>query len=121
LGACELLPNSDDARMAQGVHYRKASTTQVDGDDGAGVESLEGREMSEFQFETGRGDIPVRKYAKIQTVARKHGATFTNVRLPDGWRYWFSSPNQGFPFDRDRAEAVVADLRAARLYPIPVK
>lgn len=77
--------------------------------------------MSEFQFKTGTGDVPIRKYTKIQAIARKHGATFTNVRLPEGWRFWFSAPNGGFPFDRHRAEAVVADLERAKLYPIPVK
>lgn len=70
--------------------------------------------MSEYMFGLGRGNVPAALADRINKIAKRHGACFTNPKLPgEGWRYWFACPNLGFPFDKATAEAVFADLRAA--------
>lgn len=72
--------------------------------------------MSEFMFGVGRGELTSTAYRKIDKIAGRHGATVTNPRLPGtGWKFWFSAPNRGNPFDRQTSDAVFADLRAAGL------
>jgi hypothetical protein len=70
--------------------------------------------MSEHHFGLGRGRVSKEDYRRIDQIAAKHGATFTNPNLPgDGWRYWFSCPNRGQPFDGDTARAVLGEVEAA--------
>lgn len=70
--------------------------------------------MSEYLF----GVINDRKFtarerARIQRIASKHGATFVNPHLPEGWRAWFAAKNMGDPFDSARSRAVLGDLAEA--------
>jgi hypothetical protein len=70
--------------------------------------------VSEFDFLSGRGRLSPAARRRIASVARRHGCAFTNVELPgEGWRYWFSGPNRGDPFDRAIAIAVREDLASA--------
>lgn len=70
--------------------------------------------MSEFLFGVGRGRVDAKKAKQVDAIARRHGARFITATMPgDGPKYWFSGPNAGFPFDRDMAEDVHADLAAA--------
>ena len=70
--------------------------------------------MSQFHFGVGRGAIPAKLAKQVDAIAQKHGADFTNVKLPgEGYRYWFSCRNYGAPFDGATAKAVMADLEAA--------
>lgn len=75
--------------------------------------------MSEHHFGVGQGRP---KHARrIESIAKKHDAAFTWAELPgEGWRYWFSCRNNGFPFDRDTERAVKGALEAVGLWPIPV-
>jgi len=74
--------------------------------------------MSEYHFGVGRGKIPASIAKKIHAVASKHGAAFVNTYIPgDGYRYWFSGPNYGQPFDQALARTVDAALTAASLQP----
>ena len=75
--------------------------------------------MGEYHFGVGRGRA--KHVQRIDRIARKHGADFVCCNLPgDGWRYWFSGPNRGFPFDGAMARAVEADLEAVGLWPVQV-
>jgi hypothetical protein len=78
--------------------------------------------MSQYHFGLGKGRVGAGVEKRVDKIARKHGADFTSVTLPgDGPRYWFSGPNLGFPFDRDMARAVLNDLEAAGLWPVPTR
>lgn len=70
--------------------------------------------MSEFLFLVRNGQTRKGETAAARRIAKKHGAYFVRHREPRGEiRTWFAAPNLGFPFDRDLAERVAADLRAA--------
>lgn len=71
--------------------------------------------MSEFHFGVGRGEVDDSICAQVCKIAKKHGATFINPRLPEGWRYWFAGQNRGNPFDRALSDAVWSDLEKAGL------
>lgn len=75
--------------------------------------------MSEHFFGLGRHRVASDIAERIDVVARRHGAEFTSVKMPDGWRFWFACPNRGFPFDRDIELAVIESLTAEGLWPIP--
>lgn len=66
-----------------------------------------------YFFATGRG-VPWAP-RKMEAIARKHGADFVTVRLPDGPQYWAECPNRGCPFDRDTQAAVETAWQAAGL------
>lgn len=70
--------------------------------------------MSEYHFGTGRGRVLNRR--RIEKIASDNGATFVNVNLPgEGWRYWFSAPNLGHPFDSATRDRVLVALDRAGL------
>lgn len=69
--------------------------------------------MSEYMFGVGRGQLKTAALRKIDAIAGRHGATITNPKLPgEGWKYWFSAPNRGAPFDGATRLAVIEDLEA---------
>lgn len=72
--------------------------------------------MSEHHFGLHRGHIDD---AKADAIARRNGAWHVNYTDPGTRekRGWFCCRNLGFPFDRDTARAVMADIRAAGLLP----
>ena len=66
---------------------------------------------TEHHFGVGEGRVSDARGKKIDAIARRFGATFTWIRLPgDGWRFWFSAPNRGEPFDGMTRAAVFASL-----------
>lgn len=70
--------------------------------------------MSEFCFLVGRGEVPTKDLRKIRKVEKALGVNFHNPKLPgSGFRYWFSGPNRGFPFDRALTEEVREALQHA--------
>lgn len=69
--------------------------------------------MSQFHFGVGRAKVSNTLGRKVDAIAHRHGADFTWAKMPDGYRYWFSAPNFGHPFDQRRAADVKADLDAA--------
>ena len=70
--------------------------------------------MSEYMFGVSRV-CPTRTAARrIERIAKKHGATLVEVRLPGtGYQRWFAGPNLGSPFDGQLARDVTSDLTAA--------
>jgi len=68
-----------------------------------------------YHFGCGSGRIDDEKAERIDEIARENGARFTATKMPEGWRYWFSAPNLGEPFDRQTAAAVWAALERAGL------
>ncbi len=70
--------------------------------------------MSAFSFLTGRGKVPKKDLRKIQKIEEALRVDFHNPQLPgSGYRYWFSGPNRGFPFDRALTEEVRQALQQA--------
>lgn len=68
--------------------------------------------MAEFCFGVGLGFLG----KKADRIARKHGAWLVNHQDATGVkRHWFETWNRGNPFDRQTAEAVMADLQLAGL------
>ena len=66
--------------------------------------------MGEFYFGLGGGHLP----KKADRIAAKHGAFLVNFTESNGYkRHWFGAPNLGAPFDSQRAEVVIQDLKAA--------
>jgi hypothetical protein len=77
----------------------------------------------EYMFGLGAGWLP----ARADRIAQKHGAVLVNYTDPQcacgqgckphtcrqARRHWFAGPNRGAPFDRQMADAVLADLRKA--------
>ena len=76
--------------------------------------------MSEHFFGLFSGH-PKQKWCKrAEKVAKKHGAWVTVFNDPaDGYRGWFSCRNRGNPIDDAIADAVLDDLSAKGLWPIP--
>jgi len=78
--------------------------------------------MSEYFFGLGRGRVGAGVEKRCDKIAGRHGAHIVVVTLPgEGPRYWFAGQNLGFPFDRDMERAVLADLEAAGLWPVPTR
>lgn len=74
--------------------------------------------MNEYMWGYGQGELSKTRGEKIDRIARKHGAAFTNPCMPGrGHVYWFAGPNRGEPFDRELSAAVEADLRRAGFDP----
>ena len=71
--------------------------------------------MSDFQFGYGSARVSDRAGHKIDRVARKHGARFVWCQMPEGWRYWFTAPNKGAPFDEHTKTSVLDAVKAAGL------
>lgn len=71
--------------------------------------------MSEFMFSTSRTRVTDVARRKLERIAKRHGASFVEVSGPQfgGYLSWFTARNLGSPFDRDRANAVAADIAAA--------
>lgn len=70
--------------------------------------------MSEHMFGVTRKTHNSETLERADAIARRHGCYAVTVKLPgDPTRGWFAGPNLGHPFDRDREEAVMADLSAA--------
>ena len=66
--------------------------------------------MSEYLFGLHRGHL----LARVDKIARKHGAVHVNYTEPHGERRgWFACSNRGNPFDQRLAELVLADVEAA--------
>lgn len=67
-----------------------------------------------YQFGLGPGHLP----RAAASIAARHGAKLVNYTEPRGEkRHWFTCANFGFPFNRDTASAVIAELRDAGLIP----
>ena len=66
--------------------------------------------MSEHIFGVRNGYLHPRERDRRDSIATKHGAVFTYVRLCDGLRSWFSCTNLGDPHDSNIRRAVLADL-----------
>ena len=73
------------------------------------------RSSGEHFFGLGNGDLPAEFCNRVNEIAERHGATFSNPNLPDGARYWFACPNRGNPFDNATVDAVWSDLIAEGL------
>lgn len=72
--------------------------------------------MSEHFFGCGRGNVKASVYKRINKIAAKHGADFSNPNMPgDGPKYWFACPNRGMPFDGQVERAVWTDLESVGL------
>ena len=71
--------------------------------------------MGEYMFGVGAGCVSDDLEEQIDAIAREHGASFINARLPDGDRHWFTCENRGAPFDSQTADAVMDGLRSAGL------
>ena len=71
--------------------------------------------MSEHMWGVGRGEVA--RADEIDAVAREVGGYgLSNPKLPgEGWRYWFSGPNRGQPFDRALERETWEALKAAGL------
>lgn len=70
--------------------------------------------MSEFCFLVGRGEVPAKTVKKIRAIEKECRVDFHNPKLPgQGYRYWFSGPNRGNPFDRALADEVREALERA--------
>ena len=68
--------------------------------------------MGEYMFGSGKVKINARDRKKLDRIARKHGAEFTNPTMPgDGPIYWFACPNRGNPFDAAVRDAVMRDAQ----------
>jgi hypothetical protein len=73
--------------------------------------------MSEtYHFGTGTGKVSAATEMAIDKKARAHGATF--VYLMSEHRYWFNLPDQGEPFDHQRADYLLGELAEAGLWPL---
>lgn len=73
--------------------------------------------MSEFMFSVSRTRVTAKQVRQLQRIAKKHGASFIEVSGPQfgGYQSWFTSRNMGAPFDQQRADAVAADIAAAKI------
>lgn len=69
-------------------------------------------QQSPFQFLVGSRRLSEERVALLQTIAGRFGATFTHVRLPEGWRYWFAASNDDAETTR---ELVLDELRKLTL------
>ena len=69
-------------------------------------------------FGCGRGQVPKRVAAKLHRIAKKHGGHFVDVDMPTGSQYWFSIPNCGAPFDKNTADEILGEARAAGIWPV---
>jgi len=68
--------------------------------------------MSEYMFGLGPGYLP----KKADKNAQKHDAWLVNYDDPaQGKRHWFACLNYGSPFDNATAQAVMSDLRKAKI------
>lgn len=68
--------------------------------------------MSEYFFGYGVGQVSASRAARVDKIARRHGASFVAPSMPEGPRFWFATPNRGEPFDRDTARTVLAAVQA---------
>jgi hypothetical protein len=69
--------------------------------------------MSEYMFGVTRQKV-TRKVAKqFESIARKHGFTFVEANLPEGYKAWFAGPNRGHPFDGKAQAAIESEIEAA--------
>lgn len=75
--------------------------------------------MNEFMFGLSKTAVSRQEANRRESIAKRHGCWFTEVNVTNGdtpginngrYQSWFSGPNQGWPFDRDLANAVQADL-----------
>ena len=67
-------------------------------------------QQSKYVFGRGSGHLP----AKVNKIAKRHGARLVNYTESDGGkRHWFVGPSYGIPRDTDMARAVFDDLEAA--------
>ncbi len=67
--------------------------------------------MGDFLFGGSTGKVSKTRAAKLDRIARRHGARFIAADMPEGARSWFSCPNVGAPFDADVARAVLSDVK----------
>lgn len=76
--------------------------------------------MSEYIFESGSGKVGKREAARIDAIAKKHGATFVRYCGPECYcgkncggcnhRFWFAGPNRGEPFDSEMAKKTLFEV-----------
>lgn len=66
--------------------------------------------MSEYHFGLHSGHL----IARVDRIAKRHGAWHVNYTEPNGQRRgWFSCQNRGNPFDQAIAKAVMDDIDKA--------
>jgi hypothetical protein len=64
-------------------------------------------------FGVRRGKLTANEVALRERVAAKHGVDFVYATIPGtGPQSWFECTNRGEPFNRDTANAVLADLES---------
>lgn len=66
-----------------------------------------------YHFGCGTGKMSDAKL--IAEIAVRHGATFINENMPEGWRYWFSCDEHP-PFTDPIIAGIKADLAAAHIH-----
>ena len=81
--------------------------------------------MNNHFFGFARGRISQANERKVSRIAAKHGAFFnanhsnSGGQQPGDEQSFFGCENRGEPFDRATHQAVIADLQAADLWPVP--
>lgn len=69
-------------------------------------------------FGVGNGRVPEIIARGLDRIAKRHGATFIAVVLPEGPRYWFDAQSLGEPFDGATRRAVLDEAQREGLWPI---
>lgn len=70
-----------------------------------------------YIFGTSRVRLTRQQTRAVRAIAARHECTLyeTSGAQTQGYQRWFAGPNLGFPFTRDMAAAVAADLRECGL------
>lgn len=69
--------------------------------------------MSVYLFGMGYGKLSATDVRARKRAARAEGCSFIHADMPgEGWRFWFSGPNLGSPFDQNMERRVFSALRA---------
>lgn len=69
--------------------------------------------MSEYMFgvATSWGRTPGVERDRREAIAKRHGATWVEIMEPGGtYKSWFVCRNLGYPFDRQKEEAVMKEV-----------
>jgi len=70
--------------------------------------------MSEYFFGCGSGaKVHDSLGERVDAIAREHDATFVWAKMPDGWRFWFTTRDCGHPFNARTERDVLAAVEAA--------
>lgn len=69
--------------------------------------------MSEYLFgvRTSWGRTPGRERDRRESIANRHGCTWTEIMEPGGtYKSWFAKHNEGRPFDQQVEDAVTKEV-----------